>query len=408
MGRVKIIFRGVFAVCIIAAYSGEALATSIVQADLRVGFDSAALNPKGFLTSLYAFSGQDSPVARGPNVATPVSLTSNGVVAPTPALPLPTLGTPRPGDSIVLKTKGGMKLEYKPVVVLRNQPKALITKVGDIESLVSSSGFYQGSAMQDQTNPLLGLPRIAAAAETGQGIPPGAGGSAAGEAVDPFTVPGGMSYAYGPTIDATLQLQDSATFGGVELYSVDSFVFTDDDVANFVADGSPFENTLWNLSLTANGPLTSTTSVDVAFQLNPAALTEILLPTPYLMSLPGFKPSMNAAAVAQLVDAAIAGAIGGQLQFKNGAVVLKDFPLFPAGTLFAPAGGDVVFADGAAAALTAVPEPGTLWLLSAGLFGLAVVSSERRKSATGLVGRLVRRSAHRQGEGLGVGLPVGG
>src|SRR6266852_7042516 len=158
MARAKIIFEGVLAVCVIAAYSGVARATSIVQADLRVGFDSAVLNPRRDLTSLYACSEQDSPVARGPNVVAPVSLTSNGVVAPTPTLPLPTPGAPRAGESIVLKTKGGAKLEYKPVVVLRNQLKSLITRVNDIESLVSSSGFYKGTAMQDQTNPLLGLP----------------------------------------------------------------------------------------------------------------------------------------------------------------------------------------------------------------------------------------------------------
>ena len=63
---------------------------------------------------------------------------------------------------------------------------------------------------------------------------------------------------------------------------MDGSVFTTDDVNNFPDDGSPLEDTLWNLSLSADGPLGSTSDVDVDFELNPLAFNEILLPSSYL------------------------------------------------------------------------------------------------------------------------------
>ena len=193
-------------------------------------------------------------------------------------------------------------------------------------------------------------------------------------------MPAGSSYAYAPTIDASLQLTNSSASGGAEFFAVDSSVFTTDDVNNFPDGGSPLEDTLWNLSLSADGPLGSTSDVDVDFELNPLALNEILLPSSYLSSLPGYSASLTAAQIATLVEGAIDDAIGQALTFDSGSgtVSLSAFALFPAGTLFQAADGGVVYAEAVDAGLTDVPEPATLWLVGAGLFALAGVSLKRR------------------------------
>jgi hypothetical protein len=115
--------------------------------------------------------------------------------------------------------------------------------------------------------------------------------------------------------------------------------------------------------------------------LNPAALDEILLPSSYLASLPGYSASLTNAEIADLVDDAVEEALG----FSGGAVTLSDFSLFPAGTEYSPA-ATVDYAEGADAGLEDLPEPGSLGLLAAGLFG-SLVWCRRR---TGL-----RRAASR-------------
>ena len=92
--------------------------------------------------------------------------------------------------------------------------------------------------------------------DTSKGKPPD--GSAAGGAYDPYPVPGGTSYNYGATIDASRQFDDNSSFGGVEFYALDSTVFTEDDLENLTEDGSPFEDTLWSLSLSGAGVLAGT------------------------------------------------------------------------------------------------------------------------------------------------------
>ena len=196
-------------------------------------------------------------------------------------------------------------------------------------------------------------------------------------AFDPFMVPAGSSYAYAPTIDATLQLGDSSASGGVEYYALDSSVFTTDDVNNFLDDGSPLEDTLWNLSLNADEPLGGTSGVNVDFELNPLALNEILLPSSYLSSLPGYSAGLTSEEIAMLVEEAIDSAIGQALTFDDGTCVLQDFALFPSDTLFHAADGGVVYAEGVDAGLSDIPEPATLWLVGAGLFALAGVSLKR-------------------------------
>lgn len=376
MARVHTIFAsGVLAVCVIAACSGvaRAQATNKIEADLRDQFAvSAPLG--GGRTSLYAYSKQDPPVTKGPNNQVTTELTSNGVMMMAPSAQ----SLNAQSNNIVVIAKDGKKAIYgPPLVALRNQPKSPIKILGDIEGLQSRSDAYSGLAAQLNLGAKAGGRQISALASVDRSAGPVPSGSAAGAALDPFTVPSGSSFDYGPTIDATLQLINPSVFGGIEFYALDSTVLTTDAVDNFIEDGSPFEDTLWTLSLTADRPLGSTSAVQVDFELNPDALKEILLPSSYLLSLPGFSTGLGDPEITELVEGAIDNATSQGLTFDNGAASLGGFALFPVGTQFQPTGSDVVYAEGANAVLTAVPEPATLLLIGAGLLGLASVSSKR-------------------------------
>src|SRR5208283_2426649 len=123
--------------------------------------------------------------------------------------------------------------------------------------------------------------------------------------------------------------------GGLDIYAVDSTVFTSDDVANFLDDGSPFDDTLWDLNFAANGPLGGASDVDVDFELNPLALQEISFPSSYLSSLPGYSASLTDDELAELIDDAVDTAVEGALGFADGTAALQGFALFPDGTQFA-------------------------------------------------------------------------
>jgi hypothetical protein len=114
----------------------------------------------------------------------------------------------------------------------------------------------------------------------------------------------------------------------------------------------------------------------VDFELNPLALTELLFPSSYLLGLPGFTLSLSSDELALLISDDIEKRIGQALAFSDGVVTL-DAPLFPAGTMFQAVQGGVVFATAATAVLTAVPEPGCLWLLCTG--ALVIVGANMRR-----------------------------
>jgi hypothetical protein len=335
------------------------------SADDKNGFADAALGANG-KTDLRVHSRQLDQT----NKDYKTEERSNGVMVMNPpaGVVLPNI------HNIPVIKKDGTKETYKPVVELSGQDKSLIKIKGDYEFLASITGDYTGYANQE-SDFLAGKGRAVVASAFVDPLlkdrpKPGA---AAAAAYDPFTVPGGSTYSYAPVIDATLQLDDSSASGGVEIYAVDSTVFTSDDVSNFLTDGSPFDQTLWNLSLAADGPLGSTSGVAIDFELNPLALKELMLPSSYLMSLPGYRAGLGDAETAELIDAAIDGAIGLALVFADGAMSLQNFALFPASTLFQPVGGDVVYAEGVNAGLSVVPEPATLWLLGAMFVCLAGV-----------------------------------
>lgn len=173
-----------------------------------------------------------------------------------------------------------------------------------------------------------------------------------------------------------LQLPNSPSSGGVGFYALDSYVFTTDNVDNFVEDGSPYQDTLWTLTLIGNGVVANPKKVAVDFELNPAALNELSLPTWYLMSLPGYSKGLGAGVIASLIDNQIDTAVESDLRSDGDEVTLDDPSLFPAGTLFQPANSGEEFADGVLAVETVVLEPTSLSLL----VGLLGIRSRHKKS----------------------------
>jgi len=345
---------GVLATCLSpkVGYAG-----AMVTANVFTSAPFAALGNKG-TTELRAFSQEFNQT----NQTFFGDLTSGGMAvnpAPNGAV-LPNI------QNISVMGKNGIR-RYVPVVGLADQPKANIKQAGDIQSLISVTGVYQGSGNQFQTPAGRSLAALGFTTFTQVGPPPP--GAAAGAAFDPISVPGASILAYSPTVDASIQQGDPSISGGLDIYAVDSTVFTRDDVANFLNDGSPFEATLWHLNLAANGPVAGTSDVSVDFELNPLALQEILLPSSYLISLPGYSIGLTNQQVALLIDGAVDKAITDALAFVGGTVSLQSFALFPDGTLFAPT-NTVEYAEGVDAGLNAVPEPASISLLASGLFAL--------------------------------------
>lgn len=360
--RQTMLTGGVIAACIGAVYS-QALG-GMVTAEVGFSPDPVKLGIDG-TTSLSAYSQQGNKT----NGTFHTTLITGGVDKSATA--------PKPTESdllIKVERKGGTVQKYSPIVKLNKQAKSLVTEKGDAEEVVSQTGAHTGAGAQlvreGDGARLIGA---VAFADESNGKPPN--GKAAAGAYDPFTLSGGASYVYGATINATLQLSDFSAFGGVEIYALDSSVFSD-DLNNFVEDGSPFENTLWALSLTADGPLAGTSGVQIDFKLNPLALSEIQLPSSYLFGLPGYSSGLTNAEIAGLINDAVVNAISQALTFDGSTASLANFGLFPSGTLFRAA-GDVVYAEGVSVGLTDVPQPGTLWLIGAGLLGLAGVTLKR-------------------------------
>jgi hypothetical protein len=77
----------------------------------------------------------------------------------------------------------------------------------------------------------------------------------------------------------------------------------------------------------------------------------------------------------QAVNSAIAQVL--TYDSSSGTVSLITYSLFPDGTRY-HLDADVVYAYGVSAGLTVVPEPATLWLVGAGLIGLAGMRLKRR------------------------------
>jgi hypothetical protein len=341
----------------VAALATSAVATpntanagAMVTGDVMTNPPFVALGATG-KTSLRAFSQEGAQT----NKNFFGDLTSGGKVinpAPNGAL-LPLI------QNISVELPTGV-MRYVPVIGLADQPKTNIKQASDIQTQFSVTGTYQGSGNQFQSPSGRYIAALAFTNSTAAKPPAGA---AAGAAYDPILVPGGAMYSYSPMVDASFQLGDVSESGGVDMYAVDSTVFTSDDLSNFLNDGSPFDETLWHLNLAANGPVTDPSNVSVDFELNPLALAEIIFPTSYLVSLPGYSMSLTDAQIAELIDAAVDGAATEALSLVGDTVQLQNFSPFPAGTSYAPT-KSAEYAEGVDAGLTTVPEPSSILLLA--------------------------------------------
>lgn len=339
--------------------------------DIRSPFSSAGLGGAG-TTNLKAYSRQDPPAAAGPNAT--VTSTLNGAAGPAPK----TLNGASTGIDIPNPAPPPrFNRTPPPVVALQNQPKRNITANGDIQTLRSTSGSYSGVAGQEQ-GVLNGAGVRSVFAYGIRNAGAVAPGQAAGGAFDPFTVPSGASYSYQPIIDVLMQSDLAELSVGVGYFAVDSFVFTSDTVDNFTDDGSPSSGSLWTLGISASGPVASPSGLNIDFELNPQALDEISFPTSFLVTLPGYSGSLTHAQLAPLINTAINTKIRGAFAVdSNGVASVNDFSFLPAGTMYTPMGGDVVYGDGVNAGVQAAPEPSSLMLAGSAMLSLVLVRIRR-------------------------------
>jgi hypothetical protein len=247
-----------------------------------------------------------------------------------------------------------------------------LKRANDQVTIASRTGQYLGDASAF-INPV-GQRLIYASATVFPPLPP-PNGSAAGLAVDPFSVPSGSAYTYDPSLSDNIQLGPGLS-GGAVVWATDSSVFTSDTVDNFGNDGAPLDQTLWFLALGTESSTNSTSNLGIDFELNPLALKEINLPSSFLAGLGSYSDPTSEAA---LIDQAIDGAVAKALTQNGSEVDLNGFDPFPAGTTFTAANGGVVYADGVDAGVVGTPEPSTWILLATGSLGFLGFRLRRRK-----------------------------
>jgi len=252
--------------------------------------------------------------------------------------------------------------------------KSELAKFNDHRNLMSMTGQYSSTASAYVDN--AGNRKAKATATNKKpAVNPQPGGAIA-TVIDPFAVSSGSPYSYAPTVSGGLQLDGVGDSGSAYFFAVDSYLFTTDSIENYYADGAPASGDLWSLNLTGSGPTVGTSSVNVDFELNPLALSEITFPGAYLASLgnPG-----DPATAAALIDASIDTSISMALTYDPtlGEVDLPDgFTPFPDGTTYTAAAGGVEYGDGAEAEVAGVPEPSGLALL--GVVGLGLLRRRNR------------------------------
>jgi hypothetical protein len=314
-------------------------------ADLQnKGMDNKEVGTDG-TTSLYAYSIQNATpdsAQIGPNADVTVTLISNGqpvedaAKVPSPVESNYKIPVPKKGE------KGTFNFSGTPTVALLKQDKGLLITDGDVEQINSTSGKFTGSAYQTNED---GTNFINAFALT-MGLIKTAPGKAAGAAFDPYIVPGGQSYSYQPTIDASLE-SDADGKAGVVIYAVDSTTYTDSpDLDNFTEGNAPMSETLWSLSIASSGPISSSTQLSVDFEINPLALREI-----------------NSSAFAGMTPSQIDDAVDLSLQqpgvwtISAGTATLTGFDPFSSNTTFTPFGGSVDYAEAVDAGIVETPLP---------------------------------------------------
>jgi len=250
----------------------------------------------------------------------------------------------------------GTPATYGPAVGLRGLPKP--PPATALQELMQSRSSTLAASAVAQAGMVVAGPAPPFIFVRGELQPPGttARGAAAGAAFDPFEVAPGV-YPYAETVNASFQLDGPEEFGGVVFFAVDSR-FSNPET--FYARGQPFEEALWALSLFADSPVSDPSQLQVDFLVNPQA-----------RALGVFNPS--------LTDAQLTAAVRAAITVSDGVASLTNFSLFPTGTTLTVRSidGTIRFGEGVNAGITspAVPEPGSLALLSVG--GLVALGARR-------------------------------
>lgn len=205
--------------------------------------------------------------------------------------------------------------------------KNQLTNVGDEVNINSTTDEYTGIGAVENTSIIgKGKYQVSAQAIAGDTEP----GSAAALAGDPVDIPSG-TYTYDPDITAEVDI-DAGEAGEAQVYAVDASTFTTDSVDNYDADGEPLQDALWSLVISSNTPSDTSNNVSVDFELNPAALNEITLPSSYVTLLGSFSTPAQEAALIDLADDL---SITGDMSIVGDDDVLSDMDPFPSGDFHA-------------------------------------------------------------------------
>jgi hypothetical protein len=236
--------------------------------------------------------------------------------------------------------------------------KSELTKFNDHSNITSTTGQYSGtgSAFVDG----VGNKKVKGTATNNKPAQNPQKGGALGTVIDPFTVASGPAQAYSPPVSGGL-LIEAGESGQALFYGVDSYVFGG-SIDNITADDLPLSKTLWSLTLSANSPTISPSTVTVTVTLSPLALNELTFPSSFLSTLTYTNTPTELSAIETSLEGTVMQALT-----QNGAEVdLPDgFTLFPSGTTYSAALTQVGFSDGVQAEITGVPEP-TSGLILAG------------------------------------------
>lgn len=269
--------------------------------------------------------------------------------------------------------------KYRPIVGVTGlaKPNQANNYLG--AGVTSTSGAFEGIAGYNwpiTVGPNSGFtPKLQAA---GYDNDPNAYGTAAGEADDPITIT--SSFSYTPSLDASIKLDAANQSGDVDVFATDSSI--ESDIDNFVQDDATL-STLWDLSLSAAGHISSVSDVGFDFELNPLALDEkeILLPGAWGTG-EGSSHAVDVA-LANAFNAYVDGQIAaGALTFNptTDEVDLANFSPFPDQTEFSPDNNSVEFVEGAEADIQATPLPPAIWggLALAGLLATSRMTKSKR------------------------------
>jgi hypothetical protein len=219
-----------------------------------------------------------------------------------------------------------------------------LSAVNDIYAISSTTVDWIGTARVRNVG---GAAKYALSAIASGGTAPGA---AAARATDPVDIPTG-SYTYDPDINMSLTI-DPGESGDAKAYAVDAATFTAADVETYNPDDDPITNALWSLEMGGSQQSSNAANVEVDFELNPEALSELTFPAAYLSTLSYSTQAQEIAAIEANFDSTIMS----DESFGGNTDTLTNVDPFPAGTMFSPAANNEEYNFGVDAEIE-VPEP---------------------------------------------------